>query len=70
MAISDVLSAAEKRIEKYLQSDMYSELEPEIRAKVLAVLRAMRALREELDAPPDALISGRSRRSASSPSCG
>jgi hypothetical protein len=52
MAISDVLWEAEKSIEEYLQGEMYSE--PELRAKVLAVLQAMRSLREELDTPPSA----------------
>lgn len=54
MAISDVLSDAVAEIEGYLEDDVMGEMygEPELRAKIDAVVSAMRKLCEEVDAPP------------------
>jgi hypothetical protein len=51
MSIADVLSDAEAQIKRYLEGDMYRE--PDLRAKVEAVLSSMRELRIELDTVPD-----------------
>jgi hypothetical protein len=64
MSISDVLFDAEDAIEDYLAKNMitgwigYIEGTPELRAKVIDLLRAMRNLREELDELPENFFGG------------
>jgi hypothetical protein len=56
VAISDVLFEAGEEIKRYLADGVTIRGEPELRAKVVDVLSAMRKLQEELDTPPSELL--------------